>query len=134
MVMVLLGALATFAAPAIMDMSAWRLSAYADTVRSEMMSMQRRALAQRRAITATLTDTSIVFADSGGNTLATHACPSGTSPCMADAGPRTVTFNAAGSGGTTTSTGAALALTIGSGALQRRLQIEVETGLIRTLP
>jgi MSHA pilin protein MshC len=134
MVMVLLGALAVFAAPSLMDMPAWRLAAYADELRSELMAMQRRALAQRRAITATLTDTQVVFADNGGTTLSTLACPTGTSPCMADAGPRTVTFNAAGSGAVTTSTGAALALTIGSGSAQRRLQIEAETGLVRTLP
>lgn len=134
MVIVLLGALAAFAAPAMTDMPAWRLSAYADELVSQTMAMQRRALVQRRAITATLTDSAVTFTDASGATLAALACPAGTSPCMADAGPRSVTFNAGGSGAATTSTGAALALTVGSGSHQRRLQIEAETGLIRPAP
>jgi prepilin-type N-terminal cleavage/methylation domain-containing protein len=133
MVLTLIGVLAVFAVPRMLDLSAWRLRAYADTLQAETPAMQRRALAQRRPITATVRDTGVVFSD-GASTLLTLACPATTSPCIAEAGPRTVVFNATNSGRVTTSTGSGLVITIGSGSAQQRLQIEHETGLIRPAP
>jgi prepilin-type N-terminal cleavage/methylation domain-containing protein len=133
MVMVLIGVLAVFAAPRMMDLTAWRLRAFSDTLQAETLAMQRRAITQRRPITATIVGTGVSFTDATG-TLATLACPAAASPCIAEAGPRSVTFNAAHSGRATTSTGAALTLTIGSGDAQRRLAIAHETGLIHPLP
>ena len=134
MVMTILGALAVFAAPSLLDLTAWRQRAYADTLQAEMMAMQRRALAQRQPITANIDGGGVSFTDSGGSTLAALPCPATASPCIAEAGARSVTFNAGGSGRASTSTGSALPLTVGSGATVRRLQIEAQTGLIRTLP
>jgi prepilin-type N-terminal cleavage/methylation domain-containing protein len=133
-VIVLVGVLAVVAVPRMFDVSAWRLRAFADTLEAETRSMQRRALSQRRPITATITGSGVEFADASG-TLASLSCPAASSPCIAEAGPRSVTFNAAHSGRASTSTGSALLLTIGSGgSTQRRLQIETETGAIRPLP
>ena len=133
MVLVLVGALAAFAAPNLLNLGVWRERAYADSLVAEIATMQRRALAQRRPITATVDTTGVTFADASG-TLSSLPCPAAASPCIAEAGPRTVTFNNAATGRTATSTGSALAVTIGSGSTQRRLQIEPETGLIRALP
>lgn len=133
MVLVLIGVLAVFAVPRMLDLTAWRLRAYADTLQAEAASMQRRALAQRRPITATFSASGVVFSNASG-TLARLDCPAAASPCLAETGTRTATFNAANSGRTTTSTGSALLLSIGSGSALRRLQLEVETGLIRPVP
>ena len=134
MVIVLVGALAIFAAPAMLDLTAWRQRAYADMLHAELMAMQRRALTQRQAITATLGGAGVSFSDAGGTVLARLDCPATASPCIAEAGTRSATFNAGGSGRTITSTGASLPITVGSGATQRRLQLEAQTGLIRALP
>ncbi len=134
MVIVLVGALAIFAAPAMLDLTAWRQRAYADTLQAEMMTMQRRALAQRQAITATIDGTGVAFAGAGGTPLARLDCPATASPCIAEVAARSVTFNAGGSGHTTTSAGGSLPITVGSGSTQRRLQVEAQTGLIRALP
>jgi prepilin-type N-terminal cleavage/methylation domain-containing protein len=133
MVIVLIGVLAVFALPRMLDLTAWRLRAFADALQAETAAMQRRALAQRRPVTATITDSGVSFADAGG-TLASLACPAAASPCITEPGPRSVTFNAANTGRTSTSTGSALVLTIGSGSAQRRLQIEAQTGLVRPVP
>ena len=133
MVLVLIGVLAVFAVPRMLDLTAWRLRAYADALQAETAAMHRRALAQRRPITATITAAGVRYSDSSG-TLATLDCPPAASACIAEAGPRTVVFNAANTGRVSTSTGSALLLTVGSGSAQRRLQIEAETGLIRPVP
>ena len=133
MVLVLIGVLAVFAMPRMLDLTSWRLRAYADTLQAEAASMQRRALAQRRPITASFSASGVLFSDASG-TLSRLDCPAAASPCLAETGTRTATFNAANSGRTTTSTGNALQLSIGSGSALRRLQLEVETGLIRPAP
>lgn len=133
MVMVLIGVLAVFAMPRMLDLTAWRLRAYADALQAQTPAMQRRALSQRRPITATVRDTGVVFTDAGTTVLALP-CPTSASPCIGEPGPRSVVFNAANTGRVTTSTGSALVLTIGTGSAQRRLQIEHETGLIRPAP
>ncbi len=134
MVIVILGALAVFAVPKALDLTAWRLRAFGDTLGAQMHAMQRLALAQRRAVVATITATSVSFDYAGGGNVATLACPAGASPCIAEAGPRTVTFNAANSGRTVTFTGAAMPITVASGTTSQAYVVEHETGLLRPLP
>ncbi|HNW63317.1 MAG TPA: prepilin-type N-terminal cleavage/methylation domain-containing protein [Piscinibacter sp.] len=134
MVMVLVGALATFAMPRLVDLTSFRLRAFADELTAQSMAMQRLALAQRRPVVGTVTDTGVTFAYVGGATLASLGCPAAASPCIAEAGPRSVTFNAGNSGSATTSTGAALPVTVTGTGTTLKFQIEVETGLFRALP
>lgn len=133
-VLTLVGTLAVFAAPRLTDLGAWRLRAFADDLQSLMPAMQRVALAQRRPVVATIAPGGVSVAYAAGGGLATLACPPATSPCIAEAATRSVTFNAGHSGRAATSTGSALPVTIGSGASARRLVIEAETGLIRPAP
>ena len=136
MVMVVVGALAVFALPRLLDLTAWRLRAFADELQAQTMAMQRLALAQRRPVAATLTPTGARFDYAGGGTILVLDCPAAASPCIAEAGTRTVTFNAANTGRAVTSTGAALPVTVavGGGSTALGLVIETETGLIRPAP
>ncbi len=134
MVLVVVGALAAFALPRMTDLSAWRLRAYADDLAAQSMAMQRLALAQRRPVVATIEPTGVSFAYVAGATLATLACPAAVSPCIAESGTRSATFNAANSGRTTTSTGSTLPVTVSGNGVTLAYQIESETGLFRALP
>lgn len=134
MVMVVIGALAVFALPRLVDVTAFRLRAYADELAAQTMAMQRLALAQRRPVVATIETTGVSFAYAGGGALLSLPCPAGTAPCITQAGPRTATFNAANGGATVTSTGGALPVTIAGSDVTLAYQIESETGLFRTVP
>jgi prepilin-type N-terminal cleavage/methylation domain-containing protein len=135
MVMLIVGILAVFVAPRALDLTAWRLRAFADELQAQSMAMQRLALAQRRPVVATITGTGIAFTyAAGGGTLATVSCPATASPCIGEGGARTVTFNSGNSGSAVTSSGAALPVTVASGTTSLTYQIEPETGLFRTLP
>lgn len=135
MVIVLVGALAVFAMPRLLDLSAWRLRAYADELAAQTLAMQRLALAQRRAVVATITGSGVTFAyDGGGAVIVTHACPAAASPCIAEGGTRTATFNSANSGSTVTSAGAALPITLSHGGTTLAFQLEHDSGLLRPLP
>jgi prepilin-type N-terminal cleavage/methylation domain-containing protein len=134
MVMLIVGILAVFVAPRALDLTAWRLRAFADELQAQGMAMQRLALAQRRPVVATITGTGIAFTYAGGGALATVSCPATASPCIGEGGARTVTFNSGNSGGAVTSSGAALPVTVTSGSTSLTYQIESETGLFRTLP
>ncbi len=134
MVLVIVGALAVFALPKALDLTAWRLRAFGDELQAQMQAMQRLALAQRRPVVATLTSTGVSFDYVAGGPLLSLACPATASPCIAEAGPRSVTFNAGNSGRVVTSSGSALAVTVSSGTSSRSYVIEAETGLIRPLP
>jgi prepilin-type N-terminal cleavage/methylation domain-containing protein len=134
MVMVVVGALAAFALPRMTDLTAWRLRAFADTLAAQTMAMQRLALVQRRPVVATIDATGVAFAYAAGGSLVTLPCPAAASPCIAESGPRSVTFNAANSGRASTSTGSALPLTVSGGGVTLTYQIEAETGLFRALP
>jgi prepilin-type N-terminal cleavage/methylation domain-containing protein len=134
MVMGVIGAMAVFVVPRALDLTDWRLRAFGDELQSQSMAMQRLALAQRRPVVATVTPTGVSFAYAAGGTLATLPCPAAASPCISEAGTRTVTFNAANSGRAVTSTGAALPVTVASGGWSRGYRIEAETGLIRPVP
>lgn len=134
MVLVIIGALATFALPKMVDLTAFRLRAFADELAAQSMAMQRLALAQRRPVVATINTTGVAYAYASGSTILTLACPAAASPCIAEAGPRTVTFNAANGGRASTSTGSALPVTVTGSGVTLTYQIESETGLFRALP
>ena len=134
MVMVIVGVLAVFALPKALDLTAWRLRAFGDELQAQMQAMQRLALAQRRPVVATIDTTGVRFDYVAGANLVTLNCPATESPCIAQAGPRTVTFNAANSGRAVTSTGGALAVTVSSGTNSQAYTVEAETGLFRALP
>jgi prepilin-type N-terminal cleavage/methylation domain-containing protein len=134
LVVVIIGALAVFALPRALDLTMWRLLAFGGELQAQTMAMQRLALAQRRPVVATLTASGVDFAYATGGALARVDCPATATPCIAEAGPRTVTFNAANSGSTSTSTGSALTVTVSHGSSSQAYRIEAETGLIRALP
>lgn len=132
--MVLVGVLAAVAMPRMFDLGAWRLRAFSDELQAHTQAMQRMAMVQRRPIVLTLNSTGVSFDYVAGGTLQTLPCPAATSPCITEAGPRTVTFNSGNSGRTVTSTGAVLPVTVSHGGTTLNLSIEAETGLIRPLP
>lgn len=134
MVMTIIGVIAVFVLPRALDLTMWRLRAFGDELGAQMQAMQRLALVQRRPVVATIDTTGVAFAYVAGGALASVPCPATASPCIAEAGPRTVTFNAANSGRAVTSTGAALAVTVSSGSTSQSYQVEAETGLFRTFP
>jgi len=134
MVLVIVGALAVFALPKALDLTAWRLRAFGDELQAQMQAMQRLALAQRRPVVATLDSTGVSFDYVAGGHLQSVACPATASPCIGEAGPRSVTFNAGNSGRTVTSSGGALTLTVSSGTSSQVYLVEAETGLIRPSP
>lgn len=132
MVMLVVGALSVFVLPRVLDLTTWRLTAFAQELQAQSMALQRLALTQRRPIVASFTPTGASFDYAAGGNLATLNCPAAATPCLLQSG--TVTFNAGNSGSTTTSTGTALALTVSSGSTTLSYQIEPETGLFRALP
>ena len=134
MVIVIVGVLAVFAMPSLLDTMSWRLLAFSDELRSQSMAMQRLALAQRRPVVATITPTGVRFDYVAGGTIASVACPATASPCISEPGTRSVTFNVANSGSAATSTGAALPVTVSSGSTTKAYLIESETGVFRTAP
>lgn len=133
-VIALVGALAVFAMPRLLDLSAWRLRAYADELAAETLAMQRLALAQRRAVVATITGSGVSFAYAGGATIVSLDCPASASPCIAEGGSRSATFNHAASGATLTSTGSALPITLSHGGTSIAYVLENDSGLLRTGP
>lgn len=134
LVLLLTAALAVTALPKIVDLGLWRLRAFGDDMQAQHQAMLRLALQQRRPIVATITGADVTYTDAGGTVLHTLSCPATESPCIAEGGSRTVTFNAGNSGSTSTSTGAALTVTVASGSYSQAYQIEHETGLIYALP
>lgn len=134
MVLVIVGALATFAVPRMTDLTAWRLRAFADELGAQTRAMQRLSLAQRRPVVGTITGTGVSFSYVAGGALASVPCPAAVSPCIAEAGPRSVTFNVSNTGRAITSTGSALPITVSGGDVTLAYQIESETGVFRTAP
>jgi len=133
-VMVLIGALAVIALPRLIDTNDWRLRAFGDQLLAELPAMQRQALTQRRPIVATITGDGITFAYVGGAGLGTLDCPAGTSPCIAEGGTRTFTFNAGNSGRSLSGSNTSLPITVAHGAYSQAYQLEHETGLVFRLP
>ena len=135
MVIVLIGTLALLVLPRALDLTAWRLRAFADELVAEIGAAGRLALQQRRPVVATIDTTGVVFSYvSGGSVIKTLACPTAASPCISETGPRTLTFNASNGGAASTSTGAAMNLTVASGSTSLAYVLENETGLIRAAP
>jgi type II secretory pathway pseudopilin PulG len=133
-VMVLVGALAVIALPRLIDTNDWRLRAFGDQMLAELPAMQRQALTQRRPIVATIGGSGLSFAYVGGATLGTLDCPAGTSPCIAEGGSRSITFNAGNSGRSLSSSNASLTITVAHGGYSQAYQLEHETGLVFRLP
>ncbi len=133
MVIVIIGVLAVFALPAL-DLTTFRLRGFADELKAQSAAMQRLSLTQRRPVVATYTTTGVTFAYVAGGMIVSVTCPASATPCLAEAGTRTVTFNASNSGSAVTSTGSALPVTVSYGSTSMAYQIETETGLFRALP
>jgi prepilin-type N-terminal cleavage/methylation domain-containing protein len=134
LVLVLTAALAVFALPKVVDTTLWRLRSFGDDFQGRHQAMLRLALQQRRSIVATITGTGISWAYGSGAALGSLPCPATESPCIAEGGSRTVTYNSANSGATTTSTGAAMTVTVASGSYSQAYRIETDTGLIYPTP
>ena len=133
MVIVIIGVLAVFALPAL-DLTTFRLRGFADELKAQSAAMQRLSLTQRRPVVATYTTTGVTFAYVAGGMIVSVTCPASATPCLAEAGTRTVTFNASNSGSAVTSTGSALPVTVSYGSTSMAYQIETETGLFRAVP
>jgi prepilin-type N-terminal cleavage/methylation domain-containing protein len=133
LVLLLTAALAVTALPKIVDLGLWRLRAFGDDMQAQHQAMLRLALQQRWPIVATITGANVTYTD-GATVLQTINCPATESPCIAEGGSRTVTFNVGNSGSTSTSSGAAMTVTVASGGYSQAYQIEHETGLIYALP
>ncbi|MCY4744320.1 type II secretion system protein [Pelomonas sp. UHG3] len=134
LVIVMTAALAVFALPRVLDTTLWRLRAFGDEFQARHQAMLRLSLQQRRAIVTTINSTGISWAYVGGATVGTLPCPATESPCIAESGSRTVTFNSGNSGAVTTSTGAALVATVAYGDYSQGYRIEADTGLIYPTP
>lgn len=134
MVLIVVGALGAVAMPRMMDLTAWRLRAYSDELQAQTHAMQRLAMVQRRPVVASFDTTGASFAYASGGVLLNLPCPAAASPCIAEAGPRSITFNSGHTGRAVSSTGAALPVTVSHGSTALALRIETETGLIRPLP
>lgn len=134
LVLIVVGALGAVAMPRMMDLTAWHLRAYSDELQAQTQGMQRLALVQRRPVVASFDTTGASFAYASGGTLLNLPCPAAASPCITEAGPRSITFNSGNTGRAVSSTGAALAVTVSHGSTTLALRIETETGLIHPLP
>ena len=133
--MVLIGVLAVYALPKLVDTGLWRLRAFGDDLQSQMQAMLRLSLVQRRPITATITGTGVSFVyTSGGTVIASLACPAAASPCIAEGGSRSVTFNINNSGSSTTSTNAAMPVTVSYGSTTQAYVLENDSGLFYATP
>jgi prepilin-type N-terminal cleavage/methylation domain-containing protein len=128
MVVVVVGAMAVFAAPRLLDLSAWKLRAFADEVQSTTSAMQRLALAQRKPVVATFSTLGVTYAYVAGTALASVTCP-------AAASVGTATFNSNNSGGTVASVTPLVISVIDAASVpQYRFSLENDTGLVRRLP
>ncbi len=143
MVILIVSALAVFALPKAVDVSTFKLSSYCDRIQNATTFANRLALAQRRPVVVTFATTGVTVAyGSGGainlpvvdpSTGAAFAltCPTGLSPCISSGAGASVTFNAANSGTSTTSTGAALQVTVTGTGFTQNFTIEPTTGFVR---
>lgn len=134
MVILIIGTLAVFVLPKALDLTSWRLRAFADELQAQANALQRMALVQRRPIVATISTTGVSFDYVAGGHIATVSCPATTSPCISGGSGATVTYNASNSGSALTSTGSALTVTVSSGDTTLGYQIESETGHFHAAP
>ena len=134
LVIVITAALAVFALPKVLDTTLWRLRSFGDDLMARHQGMLRLALQQRRPIVATITGTGVSWAYGSGASLGSLPCPATESPCIAEGGSRTITFNSANGGTTVTSTAASLSVTVAYGSYSQAYRVETDTGLIYPLP
>ena len=134
LVIVITAALAVFALPKVVDTTLWRLRAFGDDFQARHQAMLRLALQQRRPIVETITGTGVSWAYGSGGAIESLACPATESPCIAEGGSRTVTFNSGNSGTTATSAAADLTVTVASGSYSQAYRITADTGLIYASP
>lgn len=134
LVIVITAALAVFALPKVVDTALWRLRTFGDEFQARHQAMLRLALQQRRPIVETITGAGASWAYGSGAVIDTLPCPATESPCIAEGGSRTVTFNSGNSGATTTSAGAAMTATVAYGSYSQAYRIEADTGLIYPTP
>jgi prepilin-type N-terminal cleavage/methylation domain-containing protein len=134
LVIVITAALAVFALPKAVDTTLWRLRTFGDDLQARHQAMLRLALQQRRPIVATISGSGVSWAYGSGAAINSLPCPATESPCIAEGGSRTVTFNNANSGATATSSGAAMTVTVAYGSYSQAYRIETDTGLIYPTP
>ena len=134
LVIVITAALAVFALPKVLDTTLWRLRAFGDDMMARHQAMLRLALQQRKPIVATITGTGVSWAYASGASLGSLPCPAIESPCIAEGGSRTVTFNSANGGAVATSTAATLTVTVAYGSYSQAYRVETDTGLIYPFP
>lgn len=134
LVLVITAALAVFALPKVVDTTLWRLRSFGDELQARHQGMLRLALQQRRPIVATITSSGVSWAYASGASLGSLPCPAAESPCIAEPGVRTVTFNSGNSGAVATSTSADMTVTVASGGYSQAYRIAADTGLIYPLP
>ena len=135
MVIVLVGTVAVFAAPRLLDLSAWKLRAFADEMQSTTSAMQRLALTQRKPIIATFSTTGVTYGYVAGTALSTLSCPSAVSTCMSAASAGTATFNSGNAGNTVTSPASLVIIVVDAASVtQYSFSLENDTGLVRRLP
>lgn len=121
--------------PRLVDPTSFRLLGLCHELTAQSMAMQRWT-AQRRPVVGTVTDTGVTFAYVGGaqpgQLLAVPQPPRPASPesWVLPASPSMP----AQWHQPTTSTGAALPVTVTGTGTTLKFQIEVETGLFRALP
>lgn len=134
LVTVITAALAVFALPKVLDTTLWRLRSFGDDLLARHQAMLRLALQQRRPIVATITGSGVSWAYGSGAAIDALPCPATETPCIAEGGSRTVTFNSGNRGAVVTSTGAALSVTVASGSYSQAYRVEADTGLIYPTP
>lgn len=134
LVIVITAALAVFALPKVVDTTLWRLRSFGDDLMARHQAMLRLALQQRRPIVATITGSGVSWAYGSGASLGALPCPPTESPCIAEGGSRTVTFNSGNGGTTATSTGGAMTVTVAANGYSQAYRIEADTGLIYPSP
>lgn len=134
LVIVITAALAVFALPRVVDTTLWRLRSFGDDLQARHQAMLRLALQQRRPIVGTITGTGVSWAYASGAAIGSLPCPATESPCIAEGGTRTVTYNSGNGGATATSSGAAMTVTVASGSYSQAYRVETDTGLIYPTP
>ncbi len=134
MVIVIVGALAVFALPRLLDLTAWRLRAFSDEMQSTTAAMLRLSLAQRKPVIATFSTTGVAYAYVAGGSLGGVNCPAAVAACLTGTSAGTATFNSLNAGNTVTSP-TVLTIDVTDGTTtQYSFRLETDTGLMRRLP
>lgn len=139
-VLVLVGILAVFALPKLMDKGSMDARSYANRLQSIVMHANRQAIAQRKPIRVTFTPAGASMTYVSGGAIAVPvidpstgsayslACPSSLGNCLTTTG--NVVFNANNSGRALTSPSQPLVVNIVGTGYTAQFTIENETGYI----